>query len=173
MSPAPAPLTTLVVNRAAGPRTARAATAVAIFVVEAGWNAEPAFAEYSTWPVARSVTSTPTCGPSAPERSTGPSAVATPAGVAAAPVAGAADPSAAPPDGASTAGAETSGRGATRGTSHRARPCGSTRATVTPAPMVNTQSSASEATARRWSRRTGGPFAAGRPPASQGGTPIG
>ena len=49
-SPRDGPATTRVANRACGPSTDSAATAVAILVVDAGAKPEVALLEYSTWP---------------------------------------------------------------------------------------------------------------------------
>ncbi len=46
----PEPLTTLVLKRWPGPSTARAATAVATFSVEAGAAIWPGLRDHSTWP---------------------------------------------------------------------------------------------------------------------------
>ncbi len=84
----------MVRNRADGPSTCRAAIAVASLLVDAGANPALALRAYSTCPVDRLVTRTPTEEPNDGELTTGLSALATPAAVAAAEAGGA--PAAAP-----------------------------------------------------------------------------
>ncbi len=74
----------MVRNRADGPSTCRAAIAVASLLVDAGANPALAFLAYSTCPVDRLVTSTPSAEPNDDELTTGLSALATPPAVAAA-----------------------------------------------------------------------------------------
>jgi len=76
------PVTTRVVKRVAGPSTCSAAVATASFAVEAGAKPEAPWRESSTWPDDRSVTTAPTCEPSAAEPSGPDSAAVTPAAVA-------------------------------------------------------------------------------------------
>src|SRR5215510_15713294 len=75
------PWRTLVRNRVSGPSTARAATAVATFVVDAGVASACAFSEYSTLPVCASATSTPSCGPTLLPGSVAATSAASPAAV--------------------------------------------------------------------------------------------
>src|SRR6266702_2456658 len=129
-----APRTTVVRNRAPGPSTLSAATAVRTFALEAGANHDAACWEKSTLPVDRSVTTPPACGPSGPAANSGASAAPTPRGLGAAPGAVA---------GARTVPGAASGADATRGTRNSASRPGSALATATPAPSVNALSSAS------------------------------
>ncbi len=146
-------MTTRVVNRAEGPSTSSAATAVASLVVDAGWiRVEPPWV-YSTRPVAGSMTSAPACLPSVPEPSTPDRAAARPRLVGT----GAED--GAP---ASTWLAAAAGRVATRGMFHRASRAGIRVATAAPAPRVKTLIMASVITMMAWSRFGNGRFTTGR-----------
>src|SRR5262249_9291618 len=123
-------------------------------LVEAGAKPATALREYSTWPVVRSVTSTPSCEPKTGEPTTGPMALATPAAVAAA------WPLAEPVAVASAAPGPGTVADAMRGFGQRARRAGMSRLTVTPAAIVKAHSTAIDAEASPLSRRTGRlPFA--------------
>src|SRR6266508_6460411 len=104
--------TTRVVKRAAGPRTVRAATDVASLVVDAGVSGTAPPRLKRMRPDAVSVTTAPTCGPSAGDESSRDSAAVRPARVGSA---------ADVPPGASTVPARTTGRVATRGSDSTAR----------------------------------------------------
>lgn len=145
--------TTRVVNRAAGPSTSSAATAVTSLVVDAGWSRAEAPRANSTWPVAGSMTSAPACWPSTPEPSTPDSAADRPRLVGT----GAEDR--AP---ASAWRAAAAGRAATRGMFHSASRAGIRAATAAPAPRVNTLIMASVITMVARSRFTNGRSGPGR-----------
>src|SRR5215469_18895687 len=99
---------TLVLNRASGPSSAGAATAVATLVVDAGVASVAPLSEYSTLPVRATATSTPSCGPTSVSGSMAVTRADSPAAVG---TAGAA----AVPAGASTVPARTTGRVAATG----------------------------------------------------------
>src|SRR5215472_15884639 len=133
-----APLTTRVAKRADGPIVFSAATAVSSFALEAGTKPEPACRENSTEPDSRSVTTSPTCRPSALVADLAESAAANRRRCGAGPWA---------PAGISTEPGTARPVLATRGICHRASRAGSMLATATPAPRVNTLSIASAASA--------------------------
>ncbi len=162
------PVTTSVRSRAAGPRTSRAATAMASLAVDAGANAAEASRATSTCPVDRSATMAARSGPNTAESSPGASAARTPAAVRAPRLAGegelpgeapdelppAAPPSARPGPGAPGTAARTgpgaaSERCATVGSRNKASRAGSRSATADPALMVNRLSRASDSHAAR------------------------
>src|SRR5579859_3001012 len=120
-----APLTTLVVNRAFWPRTARAARPVASLVVDAGVMDREPFSESSTRPVDGSATSADTLGPSAGADSGPFRALCRPLVVGPVPWVRVAPPS--------TGAVLARGRSATVGTFRAARRGGSMRATARPA----------------------------------------
>ena len=155
------PATTRVVNRAEGPSTCSAATAVASLVVDAGSISVEAPWLYSTRPVAGSMTSAPACLPSVPEPSTRDRAAVRPRLVGT----GAED--GAP---ASTWLAAAAGRVATRGMFHKASRAGIRAATAAPAPRVNTLIMASVITMMAGSRF--GTLAGSPPPTAGSPTPI-
>ena len=125
------------VKRAAGPSTASAATAVATLALDAGVAGVVAARAKSTRPDARSVTTTPTRGPSEREAISGASSEVRPWLVGRAPAETA---------GVSTAAGAAIRTVATRGTCQSASRGGSSAATATPAPSANTLSIASAVT---------------------------
>ena len=139
-----APRTTLVVNVASGPSAASAAAEVTSLVVEAGVEGWSGFCDQRTLPVAGSVTTADTWGPSAVADSGTARADCSPPPVGRSPV---------PVPGASTGPAWLTGFGATVGTLRAASRGGSMRATVMPAASVNTLIMASVTTAASRVRR--------------------
>ena len=133
-----APFTTRVVNVAFGPSTASAATEVTSLAVEAGVRSRAPSLDSSTRPVAGSATTADTWGPSA-------AADSGPARADRRPLAVGSEPTAVA--GASTVPAPRTGPAATVGTRRAASRGGSMRATVMPAPSVNTLIMASVSTA--------------------------
>jgi len=139
-----APRTTLVVNVAPGPSAASAAAEVTSLVVEAGVAGWSGFCDQSTRPVAGSVTTADTRGPSADADSGAARADCRPLLVGRLPVLG---------PGFSTGVARLTGWAATVGTLRAASRDGSIRATVMPAASVNTLIMASVTTAASRVRR--------------------
>ncbi len=126
------------VNRADGPSTLSAATAVSSLALDAGSKPDAACLENSTEPESRSVTTTPTFRPSERDAARGESAAASRRRFGIGPRA---------PAGISTEPGSASATLATRGIRHKASRAGSMFATATPAPRVNTLSIASAASA--------------------------
>jgi hypothetical protein len=139
-----APRTTLVVNVASGPSAASAAAEVTSLVVDAGIWGWPGCCDQRTLPVAGSVTTADTWGPSAAADSGPARADRSPPLVGSSPV---------PKPGASTGPALLTGSAATVGTLRAARRDGSMRATAIPAASVNTLIMASVTTAASRVRR--------------------